>query len=432
MIVEKILRKAMEQADDAQVLVQSEETSGVEFEDNRLKSAETSQRTHILVKVIKDGRLGSSTTTDPEEIDGVVQRALEAAEFGSPVHFQLPEPEGLAEIQTYDPELLLLEKDEMIHIGQGMMNMITAYNPEIQAAALVRKNIQKTAFANSAGVNYANEDTNFVVLSGGQLTRGTDILFAFDSAGIKNRQVDPEEIAAQAIEKFQLAEQIAPVESGEMPVIFTPRGFVAILHSLALALDGKNTFLGASPLRDKLGEAVADARFSLVDDPLVAFGPRTGAFDDEGVVRKAMPLVEKGVLKNFLYDLDTAGRAGAEATGHGSTRTFSNLVISPGERSYKEMIAEMKDGLLVHDFLGLGQGNPINGEFSLNVFLGYRIQDGKLVGRVKDVMLAGNAFEALMDIDAISQEREWVSGPYTNYEGLMPYIQVGALSVTAK
>jgi PmbA protein len=80
----------------------------------------------------------------------------------------------------------------------------------------------------------------------------------------------------------------------------------------------------------------------------------------------------------------------------------------------------------------LGQWNPINGEFSVNVSLGYKIEKGKVVGRVKDVMLAGNAFEALKDITAISREQEWVSGPWVFFAGLMPYVRVGRLSVTAK
>jgi PmbA protein len=93
------------------------------------------------------------------------------------------------------------------------------------------------------------------------------------------------------------------------------------------------------------------------------------------------------------------------------------------------MLNGIQRGLLVHEFLGLGQGNPINGEFSVNVFLGYKIENGQLMGRVKDVMLAGNAFDALKNITAISQEREWVSGWFA---GLMPYVQIGKLSVTAK
>ena len=96
------------------------------------------------------------------------------------------------------------------------------------------------------------------------------------------------------------------------------------------------------------------------------------------------------------------------------------------------MIKNTAQGLLVEDFLGIGQGNPINGEFSVNVSLGYKIENGKIIGRVKDIMLAGNVFEALKDITAISREREWVSGSWAYFAGLMPYIQVGKLSVTAK
>jgi len=87
---------------------------------------------------------------------------------------------------------------------------------------------------------------------------------------------------------------------------------------------------------------------------------------------------------------------------------------------------------MVHEFLGLGQGNPINGEFSVNVFLGYKIEKGKIVGRVKDVMLAGNAYAALKDISAISKERESIGGPFSRISGLFPYVQVGKLNVTAK
>jgi len=96
------------------------------------------------------------------------------------------------------------------------------------------------------------------------------------------------------------------------------------------------------------------------------------------------------------------------------------------------MLRGIRNGLLVHEFIGLGQGNPINGEFSVNVFLGYKIENGEIVGRVKDVMLAGNAFDALKDIAAISQERDWVSGPWAWYNGLMPYVQIRKLSVIAR
>jgi PmbA protein len=429
MIVEQIVERAMRQAHSAQVFLSRVEKSDVNFENDRLKSAESSQRTNIQLKVIKDGKLGISQTTDPNDVDGVVRRALEAVEFGSPVHFELPVNSPLPQVKIYDPALLPLSKPEMIQLGQGMMEMIKSFNPEILASAGLGKSISNDEFANSAGASYSAEHTNFYAGAGGQWVRGTDILFAEYNLAQKKRQLDTEDIAARAIEYFRMAEHTAPLQSGEMPVIFTPSGLIALLLSLGLGLDGKNVFLGSSPLRDKLGEAIADPRFSLRDDPLIDYASRTSAFDDEGLPRQVTPLVENGVLQNFIYDLDTAGRMGARPTGHGAWRQPTNLVIDPGETAYAAMLHGVKHGLLVHDYLGLGQGNPINGEFSANIFLGYKVEDGEIVGRVKDVMLAGNAYTALKDIVAISQEREWVNG-WIN--GLFPYVQVGKLSAVAK
>ncbi|MBN1665571.1 MAG: TldD/PmbA family protein [Anaerolineales bacterium] len=431
-ITEKIIRQAMQKADAAQVTLLTTETSSVNFENDKLKAAESSQRTNIDIKVIVGGKVGVSSTTDPRDIDGLVSRALEAAEFGAEAHFEIPAPAELEPVKIFDPDLLPLEKPEMIRVGQQMMDMIKSYNPEILTSAAVRKHVTRVAYANSKGARYEAEHTDFSIGAGGQLVRGQDILFAGHGVGQKKRAVDTEEIAAQAIEYFRMAEQIVPIESGALPVIFTPSGLIALLLSLGMAIDGKNVLLGASPLRDKLGVQIADPRLTLIDDPFIEYGPNTSAFDDEGMPRKVTPLIENGVLMNFIYDLDTAGRAGAQPTGHGSRRQTTNLMIEPGDQPHEEMIKSIETGLLVEDFLGLGQGNPINGEFSVNVFLGYKIENGKVVGRVKDVMLAGNAFEALKDIVAISSDREWVSGPWVYFSGLMPYIQIGKLSVTAK
>jgi PmbA protein len=432
MITQQIVEKAMQKAQAAQAVMITEQTSAVDFDNNRLKSAESSQRTHLDLKVIVDGKVGVSSTTDTRDIEGVVGRALEAAEFGSPAHFELPEPQSLQAVKIFDPAILAVEKPEMIRMGQQMMDMIKSYNPQILAGASVSKTVYQAEYANSRGAQYTADHTQFNVGTGGQLVRGTDILFAGHGFGHKKREADLEDIANHAIEYFRMAEKQAPVESGEMPVIFTPDGLILLLISLGMAVDGKSVHLGASPLRDKLGEQIASPSLSITDDPFVEYGPRTSAFDDEGVARKVTPIIEKGILRNFIYDLDTAGRAGAEPSGHGSARALTNLVIEPGKVPYETMIKNTSLGLLVEDFLGLGQGNPINGEFSVNVSLGYKIENGKLVGRVKDVMLAGNAFKALKDIVGISREREWVSGPWVYFAGLMPYIQVSKLSVTTK
>jgi PmbA protein len=432
MIVQQIVQKAMQKAQAAQALLTVQEISAVDFQNDRLKSAASSQRTELQVKVIVDGKVGVSTTTDLNDVDGVVSRALEAAEFGSPASFDMPPAETLQPVKTSDPELISLEKPEMIHLGEDMMGMVKSYNGDILAAAKLNKTIAKIEYANSAGAAYSSEHSDYSAGTGGELVRGTDILGTGYSMSQKKRGIDTEDVAEKAIEQFRRAETNTPIGSGLMPVIITPRAMILLLLTIYLGVDGKNVLTGASPLSGRLGEVIADPRLTIIDDPFIDYASRSGSFDNEGTPRHKMAIIENGVLANFIYDRDTAGKAGAKPTGHGSMRTLTNVVIQPGDKPLAKMMAGIQEGLMVEAFLGLGQGNPINGEFSTNVYLGFKIENGRLAGRVKDVMLAGNVYDALKDISAISKEQEEVSGQFALFNGRMPYILVRKMSVTAK
>jgi PmbA protein len=401
----------------------------VAFENDQLKSIQTSQRTRSEVKVIVNGQIGHSVTSDIHDLDGVVARALESAEFGSPAHFQFPGPQSGIEVKIYDPSVLPVTKPEMVQIGQEMIEQIKAYDPDILVNAGISKRVHRMEFANSAGTAFTDESTGFSVSANGQRVRGTDILLTGYDVDRKKRAIDHIAIAHKTIEWFRMAEHTVSVRSGDMPVILTPEGTSILLLTLWLGTDGKNVLLGSSPLADKLGERIADPRFSLIDNPLIDYAARSSRHDDEGVPRQVTLLIEEGVVKHFLYDLDTAGQAGVETTGHGAERHPTNLIIPPGDVSYEEMVKGIDKGLLVYNVMGLGQGNAISGEFSVNVMLGYKIEKGEIVGRVKDVMLAGNVYDALNDIVAIGDKAEWVSGWPS---GAFPHVQIGKLSVVAQ
>jgi len=427
MIVNQLIEKAMKKAQGAQASLGQSESTDVSFENDKLKSIKSSQSTGMSVKVIVDGKIGSSHTTDIKDVDGVVTRALEAAEFGSPVHFELPCPQEAPDVKVNDDAVLPVTKKEMVGIGEEMMALVKEYNSDILLYAGAEKSVGKGQFANSAGVEYTNETTSFGVGVYGQWIRGTDILSAGYGFGWRKREIDHMEVARKAIELFSMAENIAPIKSGAMPVIFPPEGMNVLLLALRLGFNGKNVFLGSSPLAGKLGQKIADERFSLTDNPLIDYASASGKYDGEGVPHQVTPLIEEGVIKNFLYDLDTAGRAGTKSTGNGVGCGATNVVIKEGDTPYEEMLKNTKEGLLVHSVIGLGQGNPISGEFSVNVQLGYKIENGEIVGRVKDVMLAGNTYDALKDIAAIGDKAEWVGGSL-----LTPPVKIGKLSVVAK
>ena len=427
MIVKRVIEKAMRKAQGAQASLGQSESTNVSFEDDKLKSAGVTQSTGMRVKVIVDGKIGSSHTTDTDDVDGVVARALEAAAFGSPAHFEYPGPQEGPDVEVYDDAVVPVTKEEMVRIGEEMMALVKAYRTDILVSAGVGKSVSKSQFANSAGMEFTAETTSFGVGVNGQWIRGTDILLAGHGFGWKKRDIDHPAIAGKVIELLKMAEKIVPIDSGAMPVIFTPEGANVLLLALKLGFNGKNVFLGSSPLAGKLREKIAHEAFSITDNPLLHYASGSAKYDGEGVPHQVTPLIEGGVLRNFLYDLDTAGRAGTKTTGNGVGCNPTNLVIKEGDTPYEEMVKNTKEGLIVHNVLGLGQGNPLSGEFSVNVQLGYKIEKGEVVGRVKDVMLAGNSYDAIKDIAAIGDKAEWAGGSV-----LTPAIQVARLSVVAK
>jgi PmbA protein len=427
MKVKKLIEKAMIKADGAQASLGQSEYTDTSFENDKLKSIKSSQNTSMSVKVIMDGKIGSSHTTDIKDVDGLVERALEVAEFGSPAHFQFPGHQEAQDVKIYDNAVTSVSKEEMVNLGREMVELVKDYNPDILMDAGISKRVSRGEFANSSGAEYTAEGTGFDINVNGQWVRGTDILWAGYGFGWRKREIDHVKVAQKAIELFRMAENIASIRSGEMPVIFTPAGMHVLIIALELGFNGKNVFLRSSPLAGRIGEKIADERFSLIDDPLIDYASNSSRYDNEGVSHQRTPLIRNGVAENFLYDLDTAGRAGTKSTGNGVGCGTTNLVIQEGDTPYEDIIKNTKEGLIVHSVLGLGQGNPISGEFSVNIQLGYKIENGEVVGRVKDVMLAGNTYDAIQNIEAIGDKAEWTGGSV-----LTPPIKIRRLSVVAR
>jgi PmbA protein len=158
-----------------------------------------------------------------------------------------------------------------------------------------------------------------------------------------------------------------------------------------------------------------DPKLSIWDDATIDFRPQSRLCDDEGMPTQRTPLIQNGVVLNFLYDLQTAGLAGTKSTGSASrtlgslpSPAVSALVIGEGETEFKDMVADMKQGLVVEQLMGASQGNILGGEFSGNVLLGYKVENGKIVGRVKNTMVSGNVYQVLKEGIVIGNKARWI------------------------
>jgi len=266
--------------------------------------------------------------------------------------------------------------------------------------------------------------------------RGTDILDVYESASschLKTLNINT--VMGAVGGKLDLAEEVVPIRTANLPVIFTPKGVaMTLLNPFQAALNGKLVQQGASPFAGHLGEAMFDPSFCLYDDGRVPNVPSSAPCDGEGVPTQRTALIEDGRVNAFYYDLQTAGLAGTKSTGNGErslgsmpTAAIHALRIKPGKVSYQDMLADMEEGLVVDQTMGADMGNILAGEFSGNVHLGFRVEGGRLVGRVKDTMVSGNVFRALGQIGAIGDRAYWVGGVFE-----VPYLYFPALSVSTR
>jgi PmbA protein len=305
----------------------------------------------------------------------------------------------------------------MNKLGQELIEIITGHTPEILCEAMVSKDTISIELLNSSGGQAEYKKSIFSVGIMGSLIRGTDMLFVGENQSSGNPISQPQYIARVVTRQLELARNPASVPTGQLPVIFTPRGAAsALIPSLMMAFNGKMVLQGASPIGNKLGQKVFDKKLSLCDDPTLAFRPHSRPGDDEGVASRRTPLIEQGIVSNFLYDLQTAALAKTKSTGSASRSgglpapAASSFIIAPGETTMEEMVKDIKEGLVIEQLMGAEQGNILGGDFSGNVLLGYKVESGKIVGRVKNTMVSGNVYQVLREVSAVGSRAEWVDG----------------------
>jgi len=337
-------------------------------------------------------------------------------------------------VQVYDPELATLPTDRLIEMGKEIIATVLEADADAHVNVDLVRRVRETRVRNSAGTEIAVQKAPFSIGLVVERVRGDDVLIIFEEFSTAVKDEEYRACAQKIAEKLRLAKRASTLASARMPVLFSPSGTLALVLPTLEGLNGKNVYRGISPMAERVGETLFDAKLTLVDDPTLDGRPGSSSHDDEGVPRQCRALIENGTLRSFIYDLKTAAQAGVEPTGHGArglfgppSPSFSNLTLEAGETPLAEIIAGIEEGLLVEDVLGLGQGNITSGDFSNSLSLAFKIEGGEIVGRVKDVSIAGNVYQDLQQIEALSQETAWVQS------GLRaPYILLPELNVVTK
>ena len=433
--MEELLKKARKVASQAEVFRLRSWNQSVHFEANRVKQLDSRESSGVALRIVSNGNIGFSATTNLAEVDNLVDHALEVLPFGPEVKLEFPGYRDFPPVDIYDPDTESLPLEEMIGLGQRLIDRVRSHNSDILCDAVVTRNVGTVTILNSQGGEATYTKSVFSIFVEGTIIKGTDMLFVGDGRSSCQPVTEIGEIEDSVRRQLEWSKRIVSAPVGQVPVIFTPRGVAgAILPPLLAGFSGRLVLQKASPLTGKLGERLLNQAINVWDDPTIPFAPGSRMCDDEGVPARRLPLVEDGTITNFLYDLQTASQAGEKSTGnaHRGLSTWpapgtSLIVVKEGNTSFQEMLSDIKDGLIVERLLGAGQSNILGGEFKANVLLGYRVQNGEVVGRVKNTLISGNVYSTLQDIQGLEKDAHWVGGALKT-----PAIYCGNVAVATK
>jgi len=380
-----------------------------EFAVGKLRNCSSGGRLHIAVRVLRQGRVGFYTTTDPSDPDGAVERAMMAAEAGEEIALELParlpaaadapSPESVA---LFDRAVAELEPAELVRRTQAAYEAIAAVAGGAEVRANGEGEVEETLLLNTSGAEVLRQGTRMSLWV--QLARcaDDDVLVLWD--GRTSSQLDDPalgDLASRIGELYAAAGSQATLPAGETRVVLAPEAAYVPLVPLFEGVDGMNANRGISPLVGKLGEQVLDQRLTLTDDPWLKRSAAAAYWDDEGTPTARKDLFAAGVFTTFLHDLRSAALGGGASTGNGRRGRGQmprlspySVTLQPGATALADLLAEAEDGLYVVSVIGGGPG-ALAGAFSHPVGVGYLIKEGRLAGRVKDVAISGNSYELL-------------------------------------
>src|SRR5437763_9159545 len=216
------------------------------------------------------------------------------------------------------------------------------------------------------------------------------------------------------------------VKTARVPIVFDPLVATSILGHIFEGINGDSVYRGASFLAGKLGQKIAAPQVTVIDDGTIVGGFGTSPFDGEGIPTRRTVVIENGVLKSYVLNTYTAKKLGLQTTANASRGLAGtpgigpgNYFLQPGARTPQQLIGDVKEGLYVTEFLGMGV-NLVTGDYSRGAS-GLWLSGGELTYPVEEITVAGNLKDMFLNISEIANDLEFrgsVASPTIRIDGL--------------
>ncbi|OQX96270.1 hypothetical protein B6I21_01375 [candidate division KSB1 bacterium 4572_119] len=413
-LVSKCLKKG---ADAAEVYIETGRELSIEVRNGEVETVQETSSHGAGIRVFVKGKMAFSNCNDFSDsaLENAVKSAVKFAQNTTPDENNvLPNEKGVTEVEgLYDPEIAKIPMEKKIELAK-----------EVEKLAMKDSRITKSAgsgffegegeifLANSNGLskNYKSSGcylgVSVVAEKGEQKSSGGEYCSRRFFSDLKS----VEEIAKKAAKEAYSMLDPRKVKTQKATIILDPDVAYSILGGILGAVNGERVLQGASFLAKSLDQKIASELLTIIDDGTRAKGMSSKPFDGEGVPTQKRVIVDKGVLKGFMYNTIVAKRAGVKSTGNASRGGFKslpgigchNFYIEAGKDTREQIIRSTKNGLLLKGVTGYGI-NSVNGNFSGGAN-GFWIKNGRIAFPVKGLTIAGTAEEMLNGIDMVGND----------------------------
>ena len=393
--------------------------------EGEVESLTSAESQGVGVRVFTDSRMGFAYTSDltADGVRRVVAQALDACRYNEPdEHNGLPEltsPDDLPELVAADFDARSVE--DRVAMALELDRLTAAQDPEVKrtAGAVYSDERGRTELYNTRGLRAAFDATvayayvESIAERGEEMQSGFSFTYARSASGL-----DLEACAVEAADRSARMLGAAQVGSRTTSVVFEPWAAAQLIGTLASSISAEAVQKGRSLLAGRLGEMIAAAAITVVDDGRRADGLASRPWDGEGVSTQQTVIIDGGVLRSYLHNTYTARRDGsARSTGNASRGSHkatpelapSNLVLLPGSEPAGALLRRMGDGVLISDVHGLHTVNPVTGEFSLGIS-GFLVENGQLATPIREMTVAGTMLGLLQSVDAVGSDLRFMVG----------------------
>ncbi|ASI99173.1 TldD/PmbA family protein [Thermococcus celer] len=359
------------------------------------------------------GKLGFSYVTglnhEREALEEFVKRTIKLARVsevpfpGFPTPSKVPHVKGL-----YDRRIESIPFEEAHAMARDFsLRMRELKDDSLTLSGSITLAVDHYGVVNSNGVRLEGKGT-WMSLGAYAVKKGDGTGSGSYYQGYRSLQPfeEFENAIQRAISEAELSYRAGRLEPHSGEILLEPEAFRAVLGVFLENLSGESVYHRRSRFSEP-GEEVAPGELVILDDATLPEGTGSFSFDGEGNPGERTVLVENGMVSSFLLDETYARLLGMESTGN-AARDFrtvphigtSNVVVEPGKDDLEGF-----EGIIIKKVFGEHTANPVSGDFSLTVGLGYAVRNGEVVP-FRDNMLAGNVFDFLRSIAAIGNRLE--------------------------